>query len=285
MGWILSDIASAFNNVYSGWIWWNLFLAFVPLLLSFSLFRPGVIPRQGVWMAWGLGAAIGVVGLWPRLPRMMRGWGNIVGDGGPSSQLRLLGVGVAAIALLLALILLLLRHPKQTAQGWLWWVGVAVFLAFLPNAPYVLTDIIHLIRATSAGQIRVWVVALVFVPIHAAAILLGFQAYVISILNLAIYLKQQGAKALILPVELTIHTLCAVGIYLGRFLRFNSWDLVVDPTSVLADTLNVLTSRRPVAVIIVTFLILASLYWVMKQITLGLKLRLRYARQGLDALD
>lgn len=53
----------------------------------------------------------------------------------------------------------------------------------------------------------------------------------------------------------------------------------------VADALNVLTSRRPVAVMVVTFVILASLYWVAKQITLGLKLRLRYARQGLDALD
>jgi hypothetical protein len=32
-------------------------------------------------------------------------------------------------------------------------------------------------------------------------------------------------------------------------------------------------------------MILASLYWVMKQITLGLKLRIRYARQGIDVLD
>lgn len=60
---------------------------------------------------------------------------------------------------------------------------------------------------------------------------------------------------------------------------------MVDPASVLAETLNVLTSKRPVAVMGVTFIILASLYWLMKQITLGLKLRLHYARQGIDVLD
>jgi uncharacterized membrane protein len=280
---LLLDISSAFNNVYSGWIWWNLFLAFIPLLLSFNLFRPGVMPQGMLRVAWSLTAAIGVVGIWPRLPRVMQGWFNIVGHGGTVTVLRLLWL-LVVIGLATVLSLLLLQK-KHVHQGWLWWAGVAVFLAFLPNAPYVLTDIIHLIRGISSGQILVWVVALVFIPIHAVAILLGFQAYVISILNLAIYLKRQGATAWILPVELTIHALCAVGIYLGRFLRFNSWDLLVTPTSVVADTLNVLTSRRPAAVMVVTFVILASLYWAAKQITLGLKLRLRYARQGLDALD
>ena len=61
---LLLDIASAFNNVYSGWIWWNLFLAFIPLLLSYGLFRRQAIPR-----GWWLGAClllgvVGVVGLW-----------------------------------------------------------------------------------------------------------------------------------------------------------------------------------------------------------------------------
>ncbi|MEO1070519.1 MAG: DUF1361 domain-containing protein [Cyanobacteria bacterium J06638_6] len=277
------SIVSAFDNVYDGWIWWNLFLAFVPLLLSFGLFRNRVIPKKWFLAAWAGVSVIGVIGLWPRMPRVAQGWFNIMGDGGLATQLRLLWlIGLVVVA---AAMSWLVFQKKGTPRGWLWWAGLVVFLAFLPNAPYVLTDIIHLIHGTSSGLVRTWVVALVFIPIHTIAILLGFEAYVISILNLAIYLKQHGARALILPMELLIHALCAVGIYLGRFLRFNSWDLVVNPTSVLVDTLDVLTSKRPVAVIVVTFLILASLYWLMKQITLGLKLRIRYARQGLDALD
>lgn len=280
---LLLDIASAFNNVYSGWILWNLFLAFVPLLLSFGLFRRQVMPKAWWWVAGIVVGGFGVVGLLPRIPRVVRGLFNLLQAGGAANQLRLLWL-LVVIALAAALSIRIFKK-QQTTQGWLWWAGLVVFFAFLPNAPYVLTDIIHLIRGTSSGQIPIWVVALVFIPLHAAAILLGFEAYVISILNLASYLKQYGAKALILPIELTIHALCAVGIYLGRFLRLNSWDIVTDPTSVLADTLDVLTSKRPAAVIFVTFVILASLYWVLKQITLGLKLRIRYARQGIDVLD
>lgn len=281
----LAAIVTAFDNVYSGWILWNLFLAFVPLLLSFRLFRPRALPRVWFLMACGLVGAIGVVGLWSRSPRILRSWLAMLGDaatGDPSALLRLSWLGVV-----LAVALALWRwgvNPSHTRQPWLWWLGVVVFIAFLPNAPYVLTDIIHLIRGTRLGGIPTWVIALVFVPIHVTAIVLGFEAYVISILNVAYCLKQQGAKAWILPMELTIHALCAVGIYLGRFIRFNSWDLVTDPLDVLTDTLNVLTSRRPLAVIVVTFLILTVLYWLLKQITLGLKLRFDYARQGLDAL-
>ncbi|MGG6239180.1 DUF1361 domain-containing protein [Nodosilinea sp. AN01ver1] len=283
MRWLLLDIASAFNNVYSGWILWNLFLAFIPLLLSFGLFRRQDISRKWFLVAWLLVGGIGAVGLLPRIPRMVQGWLSIAIEGGPTAQLRLLWLFV--VVALAALLSIKIFKKKQTMQGWLWWVGLVTFFAFLPNAPYVLTDIIHLIRGTSLGQTEVWVVALVFIPMHTVAILLGFEAYVISILNLAIYLNRHGARALILPLELLIHALCALGIYLGRFLRFNSWDLVVDPSSVLTDTLDVLTSKRPVAVIFVTFVILSSLYWVMKQINLGLKLRIRYARQGIDVLD
>ncbi|WP_035991566.1 DUF1361 domain-containing protein [Leptolyngbya sp. KIOST-1] len=285
MRWLLLDIVRAFNNVYSGWIAWNLFLAAIPLLLSFVLFRRQTLAKRWFLPACVLTGAIGVLGLGPRVPRVIYGLANLAranASGGLFSWLELLWLLV--ITALATLLSLGIFKTKRDSQGWLWWVGLVVFLIFLPNAPYVLTDIIHLIRGTSSGQVRILVVALVFIPIHAVAILLGFEAYVVSILNLVHYLKQSGAKTMVLPLELTIHALSAVGIYLGRFLRFNSWDLVLAPTSVLVDTLDALTSRRPAAVILVTFLILASLYWVMKQITLGLVLRFRYARQGIDVV-
>lgn len=285
MGSRLTAIATAFNNVYSGWILWNLFLAFVPLLLSFWLFRPRALPRRWFQVCLGVVVAIGVVGFWARTPHLLRGWGHTLVDaltGDTSALLRLGWLG--GVVLLVIGLWQWGLSPRDTRRPWLWWLVVVVFIAFLPNAPYVLTDIIHLIRGTRSSTSPIWVIALVFVPIHVTAIVLGFEAYVISILNVAYYLKQQGAKAFIWPMELTIHALSAIGIYLGRFIRFNSWDLVTDPLDVITNTLNLLTSRRPLAVMIVTFVILTVLYWLLKQITLGLKLRLDYARRGIDAL-
>ena len=283
---ILADIAAAFSNVYSGWILWNLFLAFVPLFLSFVLFRRKVLSRPRIWGAIALISAIGIVGIQPRWPRIMRAQMqlmNALAAGEQAAQLKVVWWIVLAIISLAMSVFLFNR--KRSTRTVLWWLGLVSFIAFLPNAPYVLTDIIHIIRGTGRGGLRIWVIALIFVPIHASAMIIGFEAYVISILNLVRYIKKNGDAFWILPTELLIHALSAVGIYLGRFTRVNSWDLATDPTSILTLTLNTLTTKRPAAVVFVTFIILMVLYWIMKQITLGIRLRIYYKEQGLDALD
>jgi uncharacterized membrane protein len=207
---LFADVAAAFSNVYSGWIAWNLFLAFIPLVLSFWLFR-----------------------------------------------------------------------RKPGARSLFWWLGFVVFIAFLPNAPYLLTDIIHLIRGTRITT--TWIIALVFIPLHCLAILMGFEAYVISLLNQEYYLKRLGLKHLVPWANLMMHGLCAIGVYLGRFRRYNSWDLVVDPQDIIT-TINDLTHKLPFLVVVITFLILVIFSWLLKQLTLGMILRIRYARSGKDVL-
>ncbi len=198
---------------HSGWIIWNLFLAFIPLVLSVWLFRRKVI-----------------------------------------------------------------------ARNWGWWIIYIVFIAFLPNAPYLLTDIIHLIRIIRAGY-SVWVITLIFIPLHVFAIMAGLEAYVLSLINQGHYLKKQGAKQYIFASEILTHILCALGVYLGRFRRFNSWDLVTQPDVVFLKTLDDLTTKKPLVVIIITFLAITISYTVMKQVTLGLILQLRRIYSGLDELD
>ncbi len=207
MEYLLANALEVFDR-HSGWIVWNLFLAFIPLALSFWLFRR--------------------------------------------------------------------RHISRTP---LWWLLLIVFIAFLPNAPYLLTDIIHLIRAIRAGY-SAWIITIIFIPLHLFAILAGLEAYVISLLNQGHYLKQVGAKQFVLEAELLAHALCAIGIYLGRFKRFNSWDLITQPGAILVDTLNQLTSKRPLAVMIITFVVIAVTYWLAKQVTIGVVLRIRQLRQG-----
>ena len=283
---VLRDLSIAFSSIYSGWILWNLFLAFIPLFLSYILFRRKEISSIKIWGSLAAMSVIGAVGLWPRLPRVMRAQMQLVealSSGDRTAQLKLVWwMTLAALSLLLSFSLFQRQKSRRTI---LWWLSLVAFIAFLPNAPYVLTDIIHLVRAVSSGGLRIWVVVLVFIPLHTFSILLGFEAYVIALINQARYLKQKGNERFILPIELLFHALSAIGIYLGRFIRLNSWDIATDPTSVAMTTLNTLTTRRPAAVVFVTFVILTVLYWVMKQITLGIKLRIHYSRQGIDALD
>ncbi len=209
---MLADALVVFER-HSGWIIWNLFLAFIPLALSFWLFRR--------------------------------------------------------------------RHISRT---WFWWMIYIIFIAFLPNAPYLLTDIIHLIRATRAGY-SVWIITLIFIPLHVFAILSGLEAYVVSLINQNHYFKKLGLKRYIFTSEIMIHILCAVGVFLGRFRRFNSWDLVTQPDVILAKTLDDLTSKKPVLVIFITFVVITISYTLMKQITFGLMLQFRRIYLGLEELN
>jgi len=157
---------------------------------------------------------------------------------------------------------------RKTFPTPLWWLGLLVFIAFLPNAPYVLTDVIHLIHDIRRID-SVWTITLVLIPQYILFIFAGFEAYVISVINLGYFLHRQGWGKLIWGTELVIHSLSAVGIYLGRFLRFNSWDLVPQPDSLMGSVLEDVVGKRPLVVIVITFLVIAGLYWLFKGVTLA----------------
>jgi uncharacterized membrane protein len=175
----------------------------------------------------------------------------------------------------------LFRRSKIN-PSWVWWCVLFIFVIFLPNAPYLLTDIVHLIRATQAG-FWTWVIIFVLIPLHISAIVTGFEAYVISVMNISHYLSRQGLRRYIVPVELFTHTLCAVGVFMGRFQRFNSWDLVKNPDTVVYNMLRELSDKEPVIVIGATFVGLTVLYWVFKQINIGLWLRFQQIRDRRNA--
>ena len=153
-----------------------------------------------------------------------------------------------------------------------WWLILAIFVAFLPNAPYILTDIIHYVKITRF-DIPESVVIFTLTPQYFLFLLSGLQCYVMSLLNLGYYLERRDQERFILPVELLSHFLSAIGIYLGRFLRFNSWDFVTDPDGLAQSLAQSLSHKQPILATIVTFLILTPLYWLTKQINLGLVLR------------
>ncbi|BAY33883.1 hypothetical protein NIES2107_57860 [Nostoc carneum NIES-2107] len=157
---------------------------------------------------------------------------------------------------------------RNRGRSWVWWLGFLVFYAFLPNAPYLLTDVIHLIDDIRTIQ-SVWVITLVLIPLYILVIFAGFEAYVVSLINLGYYLHRIGKSQWILWVELITHALSAVGIYWGRFLRFNSWDFITQPDALLTKGAEEILGKQPLVIITITFVILIGLYAIMKRVTLG----------------
>lgn len=161
-------------------------------------------------------------------------------------------LALAFVPLLLALVLF---RPGRKHHV-IWWAGIVAFVGFLPNAPYVLTDVIHLGQDVRRVQHPS---ALLFglLPVYAAFFAAGFACYVGSLVRLRRYLGAVGRASLIVPVEVCLHTLAAVGVFLGRFDRLNSWDILQRPVAV-AESLRTLTDHRPLATIIATLLIIAG---------------------------
>ncbi len=133
-------------------------------------------------------------------------------------------------------------------RGVLWWLGAATFVAFLPNAAYVLTDVVHLpadLRAASGSA----PLTLAVLGAYAAFAAIGFAAYAYSVLRLIGYLREQGLRpATLIAAELGVHFLVTIGVILGRVFRFNSWDLLARPGEVV-ETLRLPQTERGIAIV------------------------------------
>jgi uncharacterized membrane protein len=144
----------------------------------------------------------------------------------------------------------------RTRPRWVIVSGGAVFVAFLPNAPYVLTDALHLPRELAATDGNHWLAAALLGQ-YLCLFAVGFAAYVLSLVRLERWLADRGvSRRAVLGVDLSLHALCAVGIVLGRVFRFNSWDLVTNPGGLL-DLVRI-PQPRTFAVLFVLFAILAG---------------------------
>jgi uncharacterized membrane protein len=134
-----------------------------------------------------------------------------------------------------ALALVLFRGPARIGPGW--WVTFVAWLLFLPNAPYVLTDVVHMADdlrgARSDGHVYA---VLVTYAVFAAA---GLVSYVVSMQHFRRFLHRVVPGRSVAPILVAVHGLCVIAMYLGRIVRLNSWDAVLAPGTVLASILHV----------------------------------------------
>ena len=111
------------------------------------------------------------------------------------------------------------RGVGVVALGLLW-------LLFFPNAPYLLTDFIHLTDTVSAP---VWYDALMLASFAWTGLLLGFA----SLYLMQMIWERAAGPAVAWTGVVGALALASFGVYLGRFLGFNSWDALVRPRRIL----------------------------------------------------
>lgn len=109
------------------------------------------------------------------------------------------------------------------------WVATGAFLAwllFFPNSHYILTDIFHL---KARHGIPLWYDLLVLLLSSWTGAMLGF----LSLLEVHQVLRRYFSTVITWASIVVLFVLESFGIYTGRYLRFNSWDIVTDPINLL----------------------------------------------------
>ncbi|TDD74592.1 DUF1361 domain-containing protein [Actinomadura darangshiensis] len=146
-----------------------------------------------------------------------------------------------------------------------WWAGLVLFVLFLPNAPYVVTDLVHLrgdiILADRGGP-----VVTAILPVYAVLIGSGFLAYYLALSAALRHLTRIGYGAWQFPATIAAHALCAIGIFLGRWARLNSWEPVVEPHATLERIVVHLTWAWAPVLILATFLVTWTCHFMAKAI-------------------
>lgn len=159
-----------------------------------------------------------------------------------------------------------------------WWAGAVLLVLFLPNAPYVVTDLVHLrddVRAVGNGPVVSTVL-----PVYAAFIASGFFAYYLVLKELGRFLERSGLGAWRTPATLLTHLLCAIGVFLGRWVRLNSWEPVVEPRGAFERLVLALTWEWAPILIAAVFAATAFGHFVTRAVVeTGLASARRGARQ------
>lgn len=177
---------------------------------------------------------------------------------------------LAIIPCVLSFALFPKRSPKRLPLNMIWWAGLAIFILFLPNAPYIITDIIHFVSDSRSPEISPNGVIFVLIPQYTVFLLLGYECYVLSMIKLTQYLDWLKLIKNTFWLELSINLICAIGVYWGRFNRLNSWDVFTQPQFVISEALSNLTSPNFFIGTTLFFGIFTSLYYIFKWINLAL---------------
>lgn len=108
---------------------------------------------------------------------------------------------------------------------------LASWLLFFPNSPYILTDLFHLSVKTSAPT---WFDLVLVLTFAWTGLLFGF----FSLLDIERILSRSFNRTLVKIISILLIFLSSFGVYIGRYLRWNSWDIITEPIGLFSELGN-----------------------------------------------
>lgn len=142
---------------------------------------------------------------------------------------------LAWIPLILAVVIWRIPPARRIALGCL----LATWVLFFPNCFYITTDLIHVHRFGSDG-VFMWYDILMTACFAASGMFLGSVS--LYLLHATVRARFGGLIGWLFAGAILV--LGSFGIYLGRFLRFNSWDVVTRPGALFNSIVGLLGSHR-----------------------------------------
>ncbi|WP_159882211.1 DUF1361 domain-containing protein [Paenibacillus puerhi] len=152
------------------------------------------------------------------------------------------------VPLMLALIIMEVvgRAPVWASRLTLLVVGAAWFF-FLPNASYLVTEMIHAFRYFKPNPYTTfWLHTDFWLSLISAfaTSLLGLMLFCLSLYIVHRLLSDRIGRWYGWLGAIMMIGISSIGIYIGRFIRWNSWDVISDPGSILRDMQQIVTDER-----------------------------------------
>lgn len=130
-------------------------------------------------------------------------------------------------------------HKQRSRGSWLLvTIWAFMWLLFMPNTLYLVTDIVNLYYQPN---MLFWYDVVLFALFIWTGVFLGL----VSLFLMQEIVRKTAGRVISWLFVFAVMALSSFGIYLGRFLRWNSWDLFSNPVPLLADIAG--TVRHPMA--------------------------------------
>jgi len=157
------------------------------------------------------------------------------------------------------------NHPWLAWRPMLWTV---LWLAFLPNSFYIISDLLHLQNVATENVLYDTVMMVSFML---NGLIIGY----ISLYQVHKELKKRLSVTWVNSLVSLSLLVCSFAIYLGRDLRWSSWDLIINPQGILFDISNQFIDPRhhiqAFTTTLMFFVLLGTFYIVILNIVTNLR--------------
>ena len=166
-----------------------------------------------------------------------------------------------------------LQHAKNGMKSWLL---IAGWLLFFPNAPYLITDVFHFEERFPVPK---WYDLILVVSGAWNGLMLG----IISLMRVEQFLRLYIQPKMVQLSCVLFALLCGYGVYIGRYWRFNSWDVVSQPESLfMASARSIIRPHHNIQLWAFTIAFAALFYTIYLTIKQLVFLNSEWAVKGRD---